>query len=668
MLIKDLGNVKPQIISPVINIGKANFESKIFIESCEDLVTMLGVEDSNWHEARKKAADIQNAFDMECLNLGAHALDFCKKTGVTPVIVIGRSYTIYNNVLNSNVPAILREQGAIAIPVDCYPIDDDTPVFPKGYWGYGQKNIRAAHQIRRREGIYSIYTSNYSCGPDSFNVHFYSYIMEGKPFSIIETDGHSGDAGTKTRIEAFLYCVHEDLTQKEADKTNPKNFLALQKRTDTLDDIFNNNATVLVPRMGPGAQTLSAALRGLGLKAESLPMPDQEALALGRRYTSGKECFPMVITLGSLLQRLEKETDPDKKFSFFMPTSNGPCRFGSYNVLDQIVLERLGYKDKVSIWAPVDDNYFATVPSGFAAIAYTSLASSDILLEALYHCRPVEKTKGAATKVWSYYLKELEDLLENYVRNSSLSNAQVLTNVLSGHLFGITDLLKRAGKAFLEVIEDKEMPQVLVAGEMYVRCDPFSNNFVIDELEKRKIRCKFAAFNEWLEYCDYQDGIGTSFSDYLSSYIQASIQHQLYAVMADIFKWPRRTTIQDSIGVGKNYIREELSGEAILTIGGPIHEWRNGHIDGTVSVGPLECMPNKIAENQFFHIAENEGLHSLTLHLNGDPLDPEILDNFAYEIHARFKRRKNGLLSAPAPLRPRPPIWKPRSRVNKRDI
>ena len=31
--------------------------------------------------------------------------------------------------------------------------------------------------------------------------------MENKPFSIIETDGHTGDAGTKTRIEAFLYCI-----------------------------------------------------------------------------------------------------------------------------------------------------------------------------------------------------------------------------------------------------------------------------------------------------------------------------------------------------------------------------------------------------------------------------------------------------------------------------
>ena len=47
------------------------------------------------------------------------------------VVVLGRPYTIYNGVLNSNVPALLREQGVIAVPVDCYPLDDDVPTFDR---------------------------------------------------------------------------------------------------------------------------------------------------------------------------------------------------------------------------------------------------------------------------------------------------------------------------------------------------------------------------------------------------------------------------------------------------------------------------------------------------------------------------------------------------------
>ncbi len=669
MLIQDLGtNINSKIISPVINIGKGNFESPIFKESCKKLAEQFDVKESIWKDALNKAADIQDDFDKKCMELGTHALQFCEDTGVTPVVVLGRPYTIHNDVLNSNVPNILREQGAIAIPVDCYPVSDETPIFPRSYWGYGQRMLRAAHQIRRTPGVYSLLASNYSCGPDSFNEHFYTFIMDGKPCAIIETDGHSGDAGTKTRVEAFLYCVHEDLNTTISDEIKPRDFMKIQTETEELEDIQKRDATVLLPRMGPGAGTLSAALRGIGIKAQSLPMPDAEALSLGRRQTSGKECFPMVITMGSLLQHIKHEKDKTKNFSFFMPMANGPCRFGAYDTLNEIILERLNLKDRVGIWAPLDDDYFATVPDGFAAVAYAALAASDFLLEGLYTCRPVENKHGEAQKIWDYYTNELETHLEKYTSTASLTAGNAVANVISGNIFGVIDILKRASRAFKNIMLNKDMPEVLIVGEIYVRCDPFSNDFVIDQLEQRGIRCRFAPFNEWLEYTDYQDGELKNVADAASKFIQASIQHQLYGAMAKILHWPSRTTVQDSLAAAKPYMRENLSGEAILTIGGPIHEWRTGHIDGTVAVGPLECMPNKIAQNQFYHIAEKEGLPSLTLHLNGDPVDPEILDNFAYEIHAQHKRKLKGRRKNLAPVSPRPPIWRAATKHNPKNF
>jgi hypothetical protein len=78
--------------------------------------------------------------------------------------------------------------------------------------------------------------------------------------------------------------------------------------------------------------------------------------------------------------------------------------------------------------------------------------------------------------------------------------------------------------------------------------------------------------------------------------------------------------------------------ETLLTIGVPVRAWRRGEIDAVVSVGPLECMPNKLAEAQLHHAAEREGLLSLTLSLNGDPLDEAALDGFAFEVHRRFRK------------------------------
>ena len=231
-----------------------------------------------------------------------------------PVVVLGRAYTIHNRLLNSNVPAILREQGAVAVPVDCYPVDAGVPSFTSVYWGYAQRNLRAAHQIRRAPGVYSLFCSNYSCGPDSFSLHFYGYAMEGKPYAVIETDGHSGDAGTKTRVEAFLHCVSEDLS-RGGDKHPVPSLRDVELRRRTAQDIRRGGDRLLIPRLGPSTEVLAACLRGLGLDAEILPEPGREDVRAGRRHTSGKECLPFCITLGSLLRRLERETAPDRRFA-----------------------------------------------------------------------------------------------------------------------------------------------------------------------------------------------------------------------------------------------------------------------------------------------------------------------------------------------------------------
>jgi hypothetical protein len=236
------------------------------------------------------------------------------------------------------VPAILREQGAVAIPVDCYAVDEAAPVFPSMYWGYGQRILRAAWQVRRTPGAYALFASNYSCGPDSFTLHFFGALMEGKPFAVIETDGHAGDAGTKTRVEAFLHCAREHRRGEGAAPPEAPADLAAAARRDaerltvrsrSLGDLRRAGERLLVPPMGPQAAALGAVMRGLGLPAEVLPEPTRETLRLGRRHTSGKECLPAVVTLGGLLERLEREPDRQARFAFFMPGTDGPCRFGA---------------------------------------------------------------------------------------------------------------------------------------------------------------------------------------------------------------------------------------------------------------------------------------------------------------------------------------------------
>ncbi len=124
----------------------------------------------------------------------------------------------------------------------------------------------------------------------------------------------------------------------------------------------------------------------------------------------------------------------------------------------------------------------------------------------------------------------------------------------------------------------------------------------------------------------------------------------LHDAAGEALGWGEHAEIPTALAAASSYLREELEVESVLTVGVPVDAWRKGEIDAVLSVGPLECMPNKIAEAQFHHVSEREGLLSLTLSLNGDPIDPEVLDGFAFEVHQRFRKRRR-------PARPEP-SWK----------
>ncbi len=645
------GEAPPRIISPVVDMGPGMLDSDRFLACCGELARQLGVRrEATWKAAWAAGREAQLSFDALLLESGRRALDFCRERGVTPVVVLGRTYTIHNEVLNSNVPSILREQGSIAIPVDCLPVPEDAPLFDDVFWGYSRRILRAAWQARRMPGVYSIFCSNYSCGPDSFTVHTYAWLMEGKPFAIIETDGHSGDAGTKTRVEAFLHCVREDL--RAPTRAEPKDERRLRVGRQRITEIVRRKERVLIPPMGPEAEAAAAAIRGLGVPAEVLPLPTRDTLRQGRRHTSGKECLPMTVTLGSLLDRLEKERGSDEKFLFLMPGSCGPCRFGAYRDLHHLILDRLGWGSRVGIWSPPFGDYFQGLPSGFSAIVFTGLSAFGVLEEALHDVRPVETRDGAAEEIHRRYAGELSRVVEAAAAGD-LSPAKVLYEATTERGYGIPALVRRCAEELASVKGRREIPNVMVVGEIYVRSDPFANDFIARALEQRGIRARLEPVSEYLQYSDYishKHGLKKSVPDRIEHWVRKRLLAACQGAAAGPLGWHGHASVPEVLQAASDYVREELEVETPLTLGVPVRSWRRGEIDATVSVGPLECMPNKIAEAQFCHVAEKEGLLSLSLSLNGDPIDPEVLDNFAFEVHQRFKRRRaEAAVPTPAP-------------------
>ena len=109
-------------------------------------------------------------------------------------------------------------------------------------------------------------------------------------------------------------------------------------------------------RLDPLASTV-AELKSQGTEAIVMDSSDEETLELGRRHTSGRECYPCLLTTGDFIRQINRPDFDRKKSAFFMASADGPCRFGQYNHLHRNVLDKLGYED-VPILALDQDNEY----------------------------------------------------------------------------------------------------------------------------------------------------------------------------------------------------------------------------------------------------------------------------------------------------------------------
>jgi predicted nucleotide-binding protein (sugar kinase/HSP70/actin superfamily) len=349
----------------------------------------------------------------------------------------------------------------------------------------------------------------------------------------------------------------------------------------------------------------------------------------------------MTLTLGSLLERLERARDGER-FAFFMPGSDGPCRFGAYKEIHQLVLERLGFQDRVRIWAPPFGDYFQGVPPGLGALVLVGALATDLLRDMLHDVRPRETRAGEADAAYHRWVAEVAAIAEREAAGD-LSGKRVLREAATGRVWGIPDLLARAARDFAALRGGADLPLVLVVGEIYLRNVRSSNGDVAEALARRGIRARVAGVAEYLQFSDFVGARAKprrTIGGRLNSWVRRRIEVACHAAASEAMGWHVPPHVKHVLEAASPWVRDALEGETVLTVGAAVEAWRRREVDGVLSVGPLECMPNKLAESQLVHIGEREDLLSLTLSLNGDPIDPEPLDGFAIEVHARHRARR----------------------------
>ena len=337
--------------------------------------------------AYRQGVAAQEDYEQGLVQIGRRALEFAQRERFPAVLVVGETHVALDPAMNVGIPELIADNGAIPIPLDCYPIPDEVPPLARVHWAAAARTLRASVAAARRGGVYPLLIGAYGCGPGSFVEHIFNDILQDYPHTILESDGHGGRAGYVTRVQAFLHAVRSYETQKATGaaagpgpavgvaagvaptpaavstavgRAPAAGFAAehepgAEARIDRYDRFPVRNFQEMLDRKvvfgtvgGRIGEAVAAVLRGFGVDAVFAGESGPEVWRLAQEGCTGKECLPYQLIWGSFASFLA-----DRGPEWFAEYERPPlllsvglgfqaCRATVFHLAEEIATERMG--------------------------------------------------------------------------------------------------------------------------------------------------------------------------------------------------------------------------------------------------------------------------------------------------------------------------------------
>jgi predicted CoA-substrate-specific enzyme activase len=589
-----------KFLSPVIDFRRTDKE--LVRELYTELSKKMSVTRSGIARAFTSSKLFLAEYRKALMNEGEKVLSEVRRSGKQAIVVIGRPYNVYDKGLNLDLPKKIAEYGYTVIPHEMLPLDvaglTNSEYFNL-YWSYGQKIIAAIRLIKDSANLFPVYFTNFNCGPDSFLLSYAEKEMAEKPMLILELDEHGADGGYLTRIEAFLNILKAQAKRPVTRKSNTSEYVSRS--------VDFKKRTIWIPPMHPiTTRFIASAFRGFGYKAESLPPENDADFGLGRSLTRGSECLPTALTIGVFMNTLKKNGTKPEETAFFMPTSEGPCRFGQYCLLHKNILDTSDFKG-IEILSPSSINSYQGLDEDLRRYLWHAVISADILYKALLKIRPYETTQGDA---WEIFTRNTENLCIVFEKRDDPRN--VLRSAL--------DEL-----ASVPVTKYRK-PLVGIVGEIYVRSNSYANENVIAAIEKGGGEAWLTPLHEWLIYTTYMQNWLVKRRRFnfiergesLLKNIYFSESERTYYRLAGRFLDDRHEPEMENIlNAAEDYLPLEFIGEAVLTVGRAIYfAWQGAQM--VINCAPFGCMPGTIATAIFSPLQARLGIPILNQFYDGE--------------------------------------------------
>ena len=349
-----------------------------------------------------------------------------------------------------------------------------------------------------------------------------------------------------------------------------------------------------------GSRLMAAAFRSAGIAARIVPESDERTRELGGMFADGEECYPHKVTLGDFVKIIRSPDFDPEKTAFFMPSADGPCRFGQYAPCLRRVLEQLGYPDIPVVSVSTEDGYDQANAYDANAIRniWRGCVAADIIRKLRLRTRPYERVPGAADEAFEASVQLLEKVLED--RDLSLRERMA---ALREALLDCRERFRNVPASYT-----RDRPLIGMVGEIFCRLSTFSNQDAARQIENHGGEVWISDFGEWVWYTNWyqkyllkRDGKRIS-AAMLKAVIKNKVQHADERQLLELFE-------EDFVGYedphdletqilkpASPYLPYTSSfGEMVLSVGKSIYLQRKG-ADGVIDIAPFGCMNSLVSE------------------------------------------------------------------------
>lgn len=620
-----------RVLSPVLDFTRGYGQCQEFIDL---VVRELGVAHDLAVSAWAVAVQAQVAAELELQALGQRALDEAVAGGQPALLLAGHSYNAFTPEASQSVGRKLASMGIVAIPADCVMADRPGPTA----WHFANQIMNAVALSKRHPNLFLVCVSNFSCTIDAFTLSMLAAELGAKPYLLLEIDAATADAGVQTRLEAFLDIVrhyrggHESRRPSFAPARLAGQGIVICSNGERVP-ITDPRVKLYLPNFSPyHTQALGLAMHWLGLHPGTVTPLTRTQLERGLRHTSGRECLPLPLCIGQILQICEKRA-PGEIVGFYTVRGGAPCVSDAYEGYFERFIEEQKLSDIFVLNASAENNYLGFQADALGRHVGPAIVLADILVE-IDHVLRVAGAPDAVRqfrKEWLRFAATVDTLDEFNAR--------------------LPSLVRRIA-ALPRARDPKTCPLVVVTGDFYTRFSPFFMEGVRDLYAARGIILKPVDLADLVLYGVYDDIAGTASEwgmkpgnlalvkactrifqpdgkEYLQSWLAYQAQRRIEQFYRGVFRESGLLVAENNdmaalFERAVEHVSPTIFGEAIPAVGKGIGAADEGY-DGTLLIGPFNCLPYRIAEAILRPLSLQRRLPMLTYESDGYAVAPAFL-------------------------------------------